>query len=193
MAGRVPVRCRSGTGLGLRLPNQSGFKTCRTSRPAVFRTCGFQDLRISEPAGPQDLRFSEPADFSASGRPRRVLRAGFRAKHARAASSPAGKMPLSFSFRCNSRPIPMYIPELRCIPAYSGIPVFRLQFGVSRPQFGVFRSYSGRERRLLQPAQKNFTGRPSMAESRLLAADEAPMRKRSVVSHSLPRISSTIV
>ena len=118
------------------------------------------------------------------------------------------------------RLIPAYSAVFRLVRAYSVTPVFRLQFGVFRPQFGVFRcnsgtpvvpvaircisaairpqfgvfrSYSGRERRMLQPAQKNFTGRPSMAESRLLAADEAPMRKRSVVSHSLPRISSTIV
>ena len=39
--------------------------------------------------------------------------------------------------------------------------------------------------------QKYFTSLPSMAERRLLAAEEAPMRNRSVVSLSLPRISST--
>lgn len=116
MAGRVPVGYRPGAPA----PEPVGFKTCRASKPA----------------GPQDLRISEPADFSASGRPRRVLRAGFRAKHARAASSPSGKMPLSFSFRCNSRPIPMYIPELRCIPAYSGTPVIPVAIRRIRPYSG---------------------------------------------------------
>lgn len=42
-------------------------------------------------------------------------------------------------------------------------------------------------------SQKNFTSLPSIAEIRLLAAEEAPIRNRSGVHHSLPRISSTIV
>lgn len=104
-----PVGCRSGVGRVQAWG--SGSRTSRASKPAGpqdlpdLRTCGFQNL----------------PDFSSSGRPRRVLRAGLWAKHTRAASSPSGKMPLSFSFRCNFRPIPMYIPELRCIPAYSGL------------------------------------------------------------------------
>ncbi len=41
--------------------------------------------------------------------------------------------------------------------------------------------------------QKYLISLPSIAERILFAADDAPMRNRSVVSHSLPRISSTMV
>ena len=41
--------------------------------------------------------------------------------------------------------------------------------------------------------QKYLISLPSIAERILFAADDAPIRNRSVVSHSLPRISSTMV
>ena len=41
--------------------------------------------------------------------------------------------------------------------------------------------------------QKYFTVQPSIADNRLFASEVAPMRKSSGVSHSRPRISSTIV
>ncbi len=83
----------------------------------------------------------------------------------------------------------LFYTELSCRRSDNGRRATVLFFGSA---VGAVRMIE-RERAVLRADQKYLTGVPWMAVSRLLAADEAPMRNRSVVSHSRPSISSTMV
>lgn len=68
--------------------------------------------------------------------------------------------------------------------------------GASKPmpwrRYAVMTGYSSARRFCHEAAQKNFTSLPSIALRRLLANEDAPIRKRSGVSHSSPSTSFTI-